>query len=104
MAHTIGRFITIASAAPELFELSDKAGPELREMAALATRAAVLMKSPGMAALAKRVQKLVSDLDLGGEIAPAEVVTPKEAIKRIAAGEVSPAEQAQMDRASQSFG
>jgi hypothetical protein len=104
MATTIGRIITGASAAPELFALGDKAGPQVRELAALGVRAAELMKDPAMAALAKRVQQLVIDLDLGGDIPAAEVVTPKEAIKQIAKGNITPDQKAQLDFAGQSGG
>lgn len=101
---SIGRLITIASAAPTVLAEADEAGPSLRKLTAMGVESAKLMKDPALLKLAMTVQKLIADLDLGGVVPPEEVVTPKEAIQRIAEGNISPAEQAQMDRASQSFG
>lgn len=104
MATTIGRFITIATAAPQLLAKADKAGPSLRRLAALGVEIADLLKDPAMKDLVETVQKLITALDLGGDISAAEVVTPKEAIQRIASGDLTPAQQSQFDRATQEFG
>lgn len=99
-ATTVGRIITVATYAPELFETGDKAGPSLRKLTALGVEAAGLMKDPALLAFLKVVERVVNDLDLGGVVPKSEICTPQEAIKRIAAGDISPDQQRQWDRAS----
>lgn len=104
MATTIGRIITLLKASPDILAKADKAGPSLRSLAALATQAAVLMKDPALLDLTRAAQALVNDLDFGGAPAAAEIVTPAEAVKRIAAGEITPAQQRLWDRETRSSG
>lgn len=108
MSTTVGRFITVASMIPELLRTADAAGPSLRKGAAIGVEVTGMMKDPALQAFAKVVQKLVTDLDLGGVVPPADVVTPAEAIKQIAAGNVTPEQQQQLeqpfDRNTQLFG
>lgn len=96
---SISRMIVLASAAPELFAKADKAGPSIRKLLALGAEAAKLMKDPAMADLVEAGQKLVKDLDLGGIIPAADAVaTPKEAIQRIAADDLTPEQRRILSR------
>lgn len=104
MAFTIGRMITLAAAAPGLLAKADKAGPSLRKLAALAVEGAKLMKDPALLEVAEAAQQLVGDLGLGGEIPQDEACTPKQAIERIAAGEITPEQQRMFDRETQQSG
>lgn len=108
MSTTLGRFITIASAAPGLLAKADKAGPSLRKFAAMGVEVAGMMKDPAMKDLAEAAQALINELDLGGAVQQAQVVTPAEAIKQIASGNVTPEQQKKLeqpfDRETQLFG
>lgn len=102
MGLTVKRMVTLASWAPRLMIEASAAGSTLEKMMTHIVGLADLSNDPALVVLAKSVQEMVADLELGRD-EDAEV-TPKEAIARIAAGEITPEQQRLFDRETQQSG
>lgn len=103
MSLTIGRVITLVSWGSRLMAEADEAGPSIKKLMEHAVALADLLDDPGVSKLVKSLQELTNQLELGG-VEPSEVVTPREAIERIAAGEITAEEQRRFDRETQQSG
>lgn len=95
---TIARMITLASWAPRLMAEADAAGPTLWKLVGYAAGIAKLMKDPAMERLVDSLQGMVAQLDFGEAPEPEKIITPQEAIRRIAYGDITPEEQRQFDQ------
>lgn len=101
---TIGRMITLASWGPRLMAEADAAGPTLWKVVGYVVGLADMMKDPAMSKLAASMQEMIAQLDFGTPPEPEKIVTPEEAIRRIAYGDITEEEQRQFDREVQGGG
>lgn len=101
---TIGRMITLASWAPRLMAEADKAGPTLWKIVGYAAGIADMMRDPAMGKLAASMQEMIAQLDFGHIPPPDKIVTPEEAIRRIAYGDITEEDQRSFDRKIQEGG
>ena len=99
---TIGRMITLASWGPRLMAEADKAGPSIWKLVGYANGIAEMMRDPAMAKLTASMQEMIAQLDFGTVPPPDMIVTPEEAIRRIAYGDITEEEQRRFDREIQS--
>jgi hypothetical protein len=77
---------------------ADRAGPTLWKLVGYAAAIADMMKDPAMLKLAMSMQEMIAQLDLGKFPEPDKIVTPEEAIRRIAYGDITEEEQRRFDR------
>lgn len=94
----------MASWAPRLMDEADAAGPTLWKLVGYAAGIAKLMNDPAMSKLANSMQEMLAQLDFGTPPEPGKIVTPEEAIRRIAYGEITEEEQRRFDREIQQSG